>query len=217
MDIEEVAHKTPEKIVTIHIDPATGYSQFHGRQVAFALGLKDGQIRQCVNLIGNLYRAFTEKDMSLLEINPLIVTAEGRSRLPGRETELRRQRPLPAPRHSEPARSGRGRPGGGFGVPLRPFLCEAGRQYRLPRQWRGTGHGHDGHHQALRLRACELPRRGRRRDEGEGNRGLQDHSVRPEREGHSRQHLRRHHALRHHRGRALSRRRARRASRCRSW
>ena len=77
MDIEEVAHKTPEKIVTLHIDPATGYSQFHGREVAFALGLKDGQIRQCVNLIGNLYRAFTEKDMSLLEINPLIVTEKG--------------------------------------------------------------------------------------------------------------------------------------------
>ena len=77
MDIEEVAHNTPEKIFTLHIDPATGYSQFHGRRVAFALGLKDGQIRQCVNLIGNLYRAFTEKDMSLLEINPLIVTDKG--------------------------------------------------------------------------------------------------------------------------------------------
>jgi succinyl-CoA synthetase beta subunit len=77
MDIEEVAHKTPEKILTLTIDPATGYSQFHGRQVAFALGLKDDQIKQCVKLIGNLYRAFTEKDMSLLEINPLIVTDKG--------------------------------------------------------------------------------------------------------------------------------------------
>ena len=77
MDIEEVAHNTPEKILTLTIDPATGYSQFHGRQVAFALGLKDGQVRQCVSLIGNLYRAFTEKDMSLLEINPLIVTEKG--------------------------------------------------------------------------------------------------------------------------------------------
>ncbi|HZV21010.1 MAG TPA: ADP-forming succinate--CoA ligase subunit beta [Hyphomicrobiales bacterium] len=77
IDIEEVAHKTPEKILTLTIDPATGYSQFHGRQVAFALGLKDDQIKQCVKLIGNLYRAFTDKDMSLLEINPLIVTAKG--------------------------------------------------------------------------------------------------------------------------------------------
>ncbi|MBI4725547.1 MAG: ADP-forming succinate--CoA ligase subunit beta, partial [Rhodomicrobium sp.] len=77
MDIEEVAAKTPEKILTLTIDPASGYSQFYGRQVAFALGLKDAQIKQCVTLIGNLYRAFTEKDMSLLEINPLIVTEKG--------------------------------------------------------------------------------------------------------------------------------------------
>jgi succinyl-CoA synthetase beta subunit len=77
MNIEDVAHQTPEKIFTLTVDPATGFSQFHGRQVAFALGLKDGQIKQCVHLIGNLYRAFTEKDMSLLEINPLIVTEKG--------------------------------------------------------------------------------------------------------------------------------------------
>jgi succinyl-CoA synthetase beta subunit len=77
MNIEEVAHNTPEKIFTLTIDPASGFSQFHGREVAFALGLKDDQIKQCVKLIGNLYRAFTEKDMSLLEINPLIVTDKG--------------------------------------------------------------------------------------------------------------------------------------------
>jgi len=77
MNIEDVAHNTPEKIFTMSIDPATGFSQFHGRQVAFALGLQGDQIKQCVKLIGNLYRAFTEKDMSLLEINPLIVTEKG--------------------------------------------------------------------------------------------------------------------------------------------
>ncbi len=77
MDIEEVAHATPEKIITLHIDPASGYSQFHGREVAFALGLKDGQVKQCVKLIGDLYRVFVDKDMSQLEINPLIVTAKG--------------------------------------------------------------------------------------------------------------------------------------------
>jgi succinyl-CoA synthetase beta subunit len=77
MNIEDVAHNTPEKIFTMSIDPATGFSPFHGRQVAFALGLKGDQVKQCVKLIGNLYRAFTEKDMSLLEINPLIVTEKG--------------------------------------------------------------------------------------------------------------------------------------------
>ncbi len=77
MDIEEVAHKTPEKIVTLDIDPAAGYSSFHGRKIAFALGLEGDQVKQCVKLIGNLYRAFTEKDIALLEINPLIVTEAG--------------------------------------------------------------------------------------------------------------------------------------------
>lgn len=77
MDIEEVAHKTPEKILTLDIDPASGYSPFHGRKIAFALGLEGDQIKQCVKLIGNLYKAFTEKDVALLEINPLIVTEAG--------------------------------------------------------------------------------------------------------------------------------------------
>jgi succinyl-CoA synthetase beta subunit len=77
MDIEEVAHKTPEKIVTLSIDPASGYSDFHGRKIAFALGLEGDQVKQCVKLIRNLARAFVEKDMALLEINPLIVTDKG--------------------------------------------------------------------------------------------------------------------------------------------
>ncbi len=77
MDIEEVAHKTPEKLMTMSIDPASGYSSFHGRKVAYSLHLAGDQVKQCVKLIGDLYRAFTEKDMSLLEINPLIVTKAG--------------------------------------------------------------------------------------------------------------------------------------------
>ncbi len=77
MDIEEVAASTPEKIFTLAIDPVSGYSQFHGRRIAFALGLSGDQVKQCVALIGNLYKAFTHKDMSLLEINPLIVTEQG--------------------------------------------------------------------------------------------------------------------------------------------
>jgi len=77
MDIEEVARNTPEKILTIDIDPASGYSQFHGRKIAFALGLTGDQVKQCVKLIGGLARVFNEKDMALLEINPLIVTEDG--------------------------------------------------------------------------------------------------------------------------------------------
>ncbi len=77
MDIEEVANNTPEKILNFTVNPATGYQAFHGRRVAFALGLKGNQIKQCVALMGNLYRAFVEKDMEMLEINPLIVTDAG--------------------------------------------------------------------------------------------------------------------------------------------
>ncbi len=77
MDIEEVAHSTPEKILTFSVDPATGYQAFHGRRIAFALGLKGNQIKQCVALMGTLYRLFTEKDMEMLEIKPLIVTDKG--------------------------------------------------------------------------------------------------------------------------------------------
>lgn len=73
MDIEEVAAATPEKILSFSVDPATGYQAFHGRRIAFSLGLKGAQVKQCVALMGNLYRAFVEKDMEMLEINPLIV------------------------------------------------------------------------------------------------------------------------------------------------
>jgi succinyl-CoA synthetase beta subunit len=77
MNIEEVAEATPEKILTMTIDPATGLSDFHGRRVAFALGLEGNQVKQCVGLIRILYRAFIETDMEMLEINPLIVTKQG--------------------------------------------------------------------------------------------------------------------------------------------
>jgi succinyl-CoA synthetase beta subunit len=77
MDIEEVAAATPEKILSFSVDPATGYQPFHGRRVAFSLGLNGPQVKQCVALMGLLYKAFTEKDMEMLEINPLIVTDKG--------------------------------------------------------------------------------------------------------------------------------------------
>jgi len=77
MDIEEVAAKTPEKILSFSIDPATGFSGFHGRRIAFALGLKGAQVKQCVKLTETLYRLFLARDMSMLEINPLIVTDKG--------------------------------------------------------------------------------------------------------------------------------------------
>ncbi|MCB1499830.1 MAG: ADP-forming succinate--CoA ligase subunit beta, partial [Bauldia sp.] len=78
MNIEEVAAETPEKIVTVHVDPAAGYAPHVGRQIAFGLGLSGDQIRDCDTLIATLYKAFVEKDMSLLEVNPLVVTKAGK-------------------------------------------------------------------------------------------------------------------------------------------
>ncbi|HLF21352.1 MAG TPA: ADP-forming succinate--CoA ligase subunit beta, partial [Aestuariivirga sp.] len=77
VNIEEVAAKTPRKIVTVRVDPASGYSPYVGRRIAATLKLKGDQVKQCVKLIGQLYQAFMAKDMSLLEINPLVVTKEG--------------------------------------------------------------------------------------------------------------------------------------------
>jgi len=78
MDIEEVAAKTPEKILKAYVDPITGFQPFMGRRLAYGLNLEPDQIRPATQLIGNLYRVFQEKDCSLVEINPLVVTTDGR-------------------------------------------------------------------------------------------------------------------------------------------
>jgi succinyl-CoA synthetase beta subunit len=78
MEIEEVAARTPEKIITDPVDPLLGMAPFQARRIAFALGMKDKQVGQFATLLGALYRAFVETDASLIEINPLVVTADGR-------------------------------------------------------------------------------------------------------------------------------------------
>jgi succinyl-CoA synthetase beta subunit len=75
MDIEDVAHDTPEKIHSFSIDPATGVWPTHARALAKALGLTGGLAKEAATLLGQLYTAFLAKDMAMLEINPLIVTA----------------------------------------------------------------------------------------------------------------------------------------------
>ena len=78
MDIEAVARETPGEIHTFTVDPAAGFSAYVGLQIATALDLHGDQAKQCGRLIKTLYQAFVAKDMSLLEINPLVVTKEGR-------------------------------------------------------------------------------------------------------------------------------------------
>jgi len=78
MNIEEVAAKTPEKLFFEAIDPVVGLTAFQARKVAFKLGFAMPQVKQAVPVLKNLYKAFVESDCSLLEINPLIQTAEGK-------------------------------------------------------------------------------------------------------------------------------------------
>jgi succinyl-CoA synthetase beta subunit len=77
MDIEQVAHDTPDKIVKQGIDPAAGFQGYQGRKLAFSLGLTGKQVNAFVALLGALYRAYIELDCSLIEINPLVVSAGG--------------------------------------------------------------------------------------------------------------------------------------------
>ena len=77
VNIEDVAHNTPEKIVTFSVDPATGVMPHHGRAAAKALQLSGELAKQCETLVTKLYAAFVAKDMAMLEINPLVVTRTG--------------------------------------------------------------------------------------------------------------------------------------------
>ncbi len=78
VDIEEVAARSPEKVLKAYIDPVTGFQPFMGRRLAYGLNLDSGQIRVAGDLMAALYRACVEKDCSLAEINPLAVTGDGR-------------------------------------------------------------------------------------------------------------------------------------------
>ena len=77
MDIEAVAESSPEKILSFSIDPTASFQPYHGRRIAFMLGLEGKQLKQCVSLMTTLYKLFLEKDMEMLEINPLIVSGSG--------------------------------------------------------------------------------------------------------------------------------------------
>ncbi len=192
MDIEEVAATHPERIIREWTDPALGLQAFQARNLAFGLGLKGDQFKAGVALIMNLFRAYLEKDCSLAEINPLVVT-QGRPRAGARrQAQLRRQRALPpqgrrrAPRHQRGDAARRG------GLEVRPQLHQARRQRRLHGERGRPRDGDDGHREAGRRRARQLPGRGRRRLARADRERLPHPLVRPEREGGLHQRVRRH-------------------------
>jgi succinyl-CoA synthetase beta subunit len=78
MDIEEVAQSAPDRIFKSYIDPAIGFQPFQGRKLAYGMNLDGGQVGEATWLMTNLYKLFVDKDCSLAEINPLVVTADGK-------------------------------------------------------------------------------------------------------------------------------------------
>jgi succinyl-CoA synthetase beta subunit len=77
MDIEEVAAKTPEKILKVAVDPATGFTAYHARKISYGLNLNAELVKKAAPFIASLYKIFLARDCSLIEINPLVITADG--------------------------------------------------------------------------------------------------------------------------------------------
>ena len=211
MDIEEVAEHTPEKILTVNVDPAAGLQPYQCRKLAFGLGLQGKQVGELQAILMALYKLYQEKDASLVEVNPLIVTKAGKlvaldAKINIDANALFRHPDLAKLRDAsqeDPMELQRER--------ARPQLRLARRQHRLHGERRGPRHGHDGPHQAARRRAGELPRRRRRRHRRARHRGVRADPLEPEGARHPREHLRRHRALRphrrrHHQGREEGRR-----------
>ena len=80
IEIEQVAHDSPEKIASLHVDPLTGFRPFHARRLCFAAGIPAEEMRQAADILSRAYRAYVETDAMLVEINPLIVTPDGELR-----------------------------------------------------------------------------------------------------------------------------------------
>ena len=201
MDIEEVAARSPEKIHKVFIDPATGLTDAEADDVARKIGIPEASVPQGRAMLQGLYRAFDETDASLAEINPLIVTGDGRvvaldaklnfdSNALFRHPDIVEMRDLD---EEDPAE-----------VEASKFdLSYISLDGNIGCLVNGAGLAM-ATMDTIKLfggRTGKFPRRRRRRDHREGHRGLQDHADESEGQGDSRQHLRRHHALRHDRKR----------------
>ena len=163
MDIEKVAHDTPDKIITVSVDPVDGIWPHHVRRIAKALGL-DADLQK--QLEPAAHRALHGLHREGHE--PARDQSAGRHQgqeadLPRRQGRLRRQRAVPPSRRGGAARRHRGRREGDRGGEVRSQLRRARRLDRLHGQRRRPRHGDHGHHQAVRHGAGELPRRRRQR------------------------------------------------------
>ena len=201
MDIEEVAAKTPEKIHKVFIDPGTGLLDADAADVAGKIGIPEASRPEAAKLLQGLYKCFDETDASLAEINPLILTGDGKvvaldSKLNFDDNALFRHPDIVAMRDLDEED---------------PLEIEASKYDLSYISLDGNiGCLVNGAGLAMATmdtiklygaRTGQLPRRRRRRHRREGHRGVQDHALQPEGEVHPGQHLRRHHEVRHHRRR----------------
>jgi succinyl-CoA synthetase beta subunit len=156
VEIEKVAEETPDKILRATIDPLVGAQPYQGRELAFNLGLKGDQIKQFVKIFMGLSQMFVEKDLALIEVNPLVITDQGNlhcldAKIGVDGNALYRQGTL---------RSVPGRCTGGPRRPVGVELRGPGRQHRLHGQRCRPGHGHYGHCRPAWRLPRQLPRRG---------------------------------------------------------
>ena len=183
MDIETVAHDTPGEDRQAGDRSGRRLPGLPGPQDRLRARASGKQVAAFVTLLGGLYKAFIELDCSLIEINPLVVTAAGDvialdAKMNFDDNALYRHPELEELRDARRGGSGRDR-----GRQVRAELRQARRQDRLHGERRRPRHGHHGHHQALWRGARQLPRCRRRRHQGARDRGVQDHPQGPNVEG----------------------------------
>ena len=159
MDIEAVAEETPEKIVTVAIDPETGVTDANIALLCQALALDGAAAEDGKTLFPILYKAFTEKDMALLEVNPLIVMKDGRLRVLDAKVSFDNNALFRHPDIVELRDTTEEDEKGDRSLEVRSRLRGSRRQHRLHGQRRRSSHVDDGHHQALRRGTSKLPRR----------------------------------------------------------
>ena len=210
MDIEEVAERTPEKILREWTHPALGLADFQARRLAFGLGLSGESFKQGDRADPQPLPALPRQGLLAGRDQPA-GRHQGRPRAGARrQAELRRQRALSPPGDRRAARHPRGGPARRRGLEVQPELHQARRRRGVHGQRRRPGHGHHGHRQAVGRRAGELPGRRRRRLARADRERLPHPVVRPQREGRLHQRVRRHPACRpagrgHHRRGAQAR------------
>ena len=178
MEIEEVAKDNPGAILREQIHPAVGLQPYQARKIAFGLGLSGELASVATPFLQALYRAFMDTDASLLEINPCVVTGDGKLVALDAKMTFDDNGLVPPQGFARTARSGRRRSAGSGSLEVRAELHQAGRHRGLHGEWRGPGDGHHGHHQVCGRITGELSGRGRRRFGGAGEERVPDFAER---------------------------------------